>query len=112
MSNIDKFITNNLVKELDNKVAEVVSGGQDLGQFAFDPADTVPAELQAVAFTPGGLIVTQPGDVIDLQTGRLIDLGAPGQAPAPGGAPGGAPAAQAPQAFDFSTFDFSSIPNF
>ncbi len=27
MSNIDKFITNNLVEELDNKAAEVVSGG-------------------------------------------------------------------------------------
>ena len=28
MSNIDKFITSNLIKKLDNKAAEVVSGGQ------------------------------------------------------------------------------------
>ena len=30
MSNIDKFITFNFIKELDNKAAEVVSGGQDV----------------------------------------------------------------------------------
>ncbi len=50
MSNIDKFITNNLVEELDNKAAEVVSGGNG---YSFN------------AVLPDGT-VTQPGDKVTI----------------------------------------------
>ena len=57
MSNIDKFITSNLVKELDSKAAEVVSGGlsvsasDDLGTlFSNTTGQTRKYRLQASGF--------------------------------------------------------------
>ena len=50
MSNIDKFITSNLVKELDNKAAEVASGGQ--------------VAQRAIITSPDGTVTeTEPGDM-------------------------------------------------